>query len=66
MSACTQPGQRKGRIFTRSDNQMHLRRQVLKQKDESMVDRVGLNKMVVVKHEDELVWKAADFIKQQS
>ena len=49
-----QPGQGEMRILTGGDDQVHLRRQVLEQKGEGLVDRLGLNQMVVVKDEDEI------------
>ena len=48
-----EPGQGKLWILTGGDDQVHLRRQVLDQKGEGLVDRFGLNQVVVVKDEDE-------------
>ena len=43
---------------------MHLGRQVLEQKGEGFVNRFGINHMVVVQDEDEIVRDGGDFIEQ--
>ena len=57
-------GTRKWRVFTGGDDQMDLRRQVLEQKGEGLVNRVGVYHVVVVKDEDESVRDGGDFIEQ--
>ena len=49
-----QPGQRQRRILAGGDDQVHLRRQVFEQKGQGLVDRLGINDVVVVEDEDEL------------
>ena len=51
-------------ILTGGDDQVHLRRQVLEQKGEGSVNRFGINHVVVVKDEDEIVRDSGDFIEQ--
>ena len=48
-----EPGQGQRWILTGGDDQVHLWRQVLDQKGEGLVDRFGINHVVVVKDEDE-------------
>ena len=43
---------------------MHLRRQVFQQKGEGIVDRFGLNHVVVVEDEEEIVRDGGDLIEQ--
>ena len=43
---------------------MHLWRQVLEQKGEGIVNRLGINHVVVVEDEDEMVRDGGDFIEQ--
>ena len=47
-----QPGQGQGRILAGGDDQVHLRRQVLEQKGESVVDGLGIDQVVVIEDED--------------
>ena len=51
-------------ILTGGDDQVHLRRLVLEQKSEGLVNRFGINHMVVVKDEDEIVRDGGNFIEQ--
>ena len=51
-------------ILTGGDDQVHLGWQVLEQKCEGMVNRFGINHVVVVKNEDEIVRDGGDFIEQ--
>ena len=51
-------------ILTGGDDQVHLRRQVLEQKGEGIVNRFGINHMVVVKNQDKIVRDGGDFIEQ--
>src|SRR5687768_6722526 len=37
---------------------------MLKQKGKSIVNRFGINQVVVVKHKQEIVWEDGDFIEQ--
>ena len=59
-----QPGQGQMWILTGGDDQVHLWRQVLEQKGEGFVNRFGINHMVVVQDEDEIVRDGGDFIEQ--
>ena len=51
-------------ILTGGNDQVHLWRQVLEQKGEGLVNRFGINNVVVVKDEDEIVRDGGDFIEQ--
>ena len=51
-------------ILTGGDDQVHLWRQVLEQKGEGIVNRFGINHVVVVQDEDEIVRDGGDFIEQ--
>ena len=51
-------------ILTGGDDQVHLRRQVLEQKGEGIVNRFGIDHVVVVKDEDEIVRDGGDFVEQ--
>ena len=60
-----QTSQRKRRILAGSDDQVHLWRQVLKQKGERIVYWFGINNVIVVKDKDEaLPGDGGDFIDQ--
>ena len=52
------------RIFTGGDDQVHLRRQVLEQKGEGLVNRFGIDHVVVVQDEDEIVREGGDLVEQ--
>ena len=58
------PGQGQLWILTGGDDQVHLRRQVLDQKGEGVVNRFGLNQVVVVKDEDEAFRDGGDLVDQ--
>ena len=51
-------------ILTGGDDQVHLWRQVLEQKGQGLVNRFGINHVVVVKDEDEIVRDGGNFIDQ--
>ena len=51
-------------ILAGGDDQVHLWRQVLEQKGEGIVNRFGINHMVVVQDKDEMVRDGGDFIEQ--
>ena len=51
-------------ILTGGDDQVYLWRQVLDQKGEGIVNRFGINRMVVIQDEDEIVRDGGDFIEQ--
>ena len=51
-------------ILAGGDDQVHLCGQVLEQKGESLVNRFGINQVVVVKNESELIREGGDFIEQ--
>ena len=52
------------RVLTGGDDQVHLWRQVLEQKGEGIVNRSGIDHVVVVEDEDEIVRDGGDFIEQ--
>ena len=43
------------RILTGSDDEMHLRRQVLDQKGKGVVNRSGIDNVIVIQNEDKIV-----------
>ena len=51
-------------IFAGSDDQVHLRRQVLEQKGDGMVNRFGIDFVVIVQDEHEIVREGGDFIEE--
>ena len=51
-------------ILAGGNDQVHLWRQVLEQKGEGIVNRFGINHMVVVQDKDEIVRDGGDFIEQ--
>ena len=50
-----QPGEGQARVLAGGDDQVHPRRQVLEQKGEGLVVRPGIEHVVVVQDEDEVV-----------
>ena len=64
LTSDAQASQRERRILSGGDHQVHLRGQVLDQKGESIVNGFGINHMVIIKDEDEIVRDGCDFIKQ--
>ena len=59
-----QPGQGEVRILAGGNDQVDMGRQMLEQKGEGVVDRFGLNHVVIVEHEDEAALETGDFIEQ--
>ena len=59
-----QPGQRQRRILTGGDHQVHRWRQVREQEGEGVVDRFGIDHMVVVEDKDEIVRQGGDLVEQ--
>ena len=59
-----QPGQGERRILAGGDHQVHPRRQVLEQEGEGIVDRFGIDRVVVVEDEDEIVREGGDLVEQ--
>ena len=59
-----QAGQGELRILAGGDDQVQLRRQVLEQKGEGIVNRLGIDHMVVVEDEDERVREGGDLVEQ--
>ena len=51
-------------ILTGGDDQVHLWRQMLEQKGEGLVNRFGINHVIVIQDEDEMVRDGGDFIEQ--
>ena len=62
LAAGAQPGQRKRRVLTGGDDKVHLRRQVLQQKGQGLVDRWSVDGVVVVQHQQETVWQGRDVV----
>ncbi len=52
------------RILTGGDDQVHLWRQMLEQEGKGIVNRFGINNVVIVKDEDKIVRDGGDFIEQ--
>ena len=59
-----QPRQGELRILTGGDDQVHRWRQVLDQKGERLVHRLGLNDVVVVQDEEEMSREGSNFVEQ--
>ena len=59
-----QASQRERRILTGGDDQMHLRRQVFDEEGQCIVNRFGINYVVVVKDENEIIGDGSNFIEQ--
>ena len=59
-----EPGQRQRRILAGGDDQVHPRRQVLKQKGHGTVNRFGIKNVVVVKDKDETFREGGDLVDQ--
>src|ERR671916_2120492 len=53
-------------ILTGSDDQVHPWRQVLEQKDEGIVNRSGVNNVVVIEDQDEIVRDGGGLVEQGS
>ena len=52
-------------ILTRGDHQVHLGRRVLDQKSEGIVNRFGINHVIVIEDKDEIVRDGGNFIDQR-
>ena len=50
MATGTQGGQGQGRVGTAGDDKMHLWRQMVEQKGDATVDRLGVDNVEVIKH----------------
>ena len=59
-----QAGQGQRWILAGGDDQVHLRRQVFEQKGKGLINRFGINRVVVIQDEDEIVRDGGDFIEQ--
>ena len=66
LTADAQAGQRQGRVFAAGDDQVHLRRQVLDEEGQGLVNRFGIDQVVVVKDENEIVGDGGNFVEQGS
>ena len=64
LAAGTQPGQGEMRIFTGGDDQVHLRRYMFEQKGESVIDRSGLDYMIIVENQDKIIRDGGDLVEQ--
>src|SRR5512141_2615812 len=51
-------------ILAGGDDQVHLGWQVLEEKGEGIVNRFGINRMIVIQDEDEIVLDGGNFIEQ--
>src|SRR4028119_1468271 len=63
-AAGAQPGQGQIWILTGGDDEVHPRRQVIEQKGEGFVDRFGIDCVVVVQDQDEIVLQGCDLVEQ--
>ena len=63
-AAGAEPGQGEARILAGGNDQVDMGRLMLEQKGEGVVDRFGLNHVVIVEHEDEAALETGDFIEQ--
>jgi len=64
LSAGAQPSQGQVWILAGGDDQVHLWRQVLKQKGDCIIYWFGIKNVIVVKDKDEIVRDGDDFIDQ--
>ncbi len=64
LAAGAQPGQGQVRVLTRRHHQVHLRRQVLEQEGESLVDRSGLHYVIVIQDDYEALREGGDLVEQ--
>jgi len=62
LRAGTQTGQWQQRILAGNDNKVHLRRQMVQQKRNSIIDRLGVYQVKVVKNENKIIRNSGDFI----
>ena len=59
------PRQGQVRVLAGGDDQVHPRRHVLQKKGEGIVDRPGVDGVIIVEHEDEIFRHGADFIQER-
>ena len=59
-----QAGQRQRRIFAGGDDQVHLWRLVFDEEGQGLIDRSGIERMVVIEHEDERIRDGGDVVEQ--
>ena len=64
LAPCAEAGERESRIGARGDHHVHLRRQVLEQERDPLVDVLRVDEVVVVEHEDEPLRRRAELIHQ--
>ena len=57
-------GQGQGWVLAGGDHQVHLRRQVIEQKGEGLVDWFRIDHVVIIQDQDEMVRDGGDFIEQ--
>lgn len=60
-----QTGQGQPGIFTGSDHQVHLRRQVREQESERIVNRLGIDNVVIIQDEGKRAREGCDIIDQR-
>ena len=58
------PSKYKSRVGAGGDDQVHPWRQMVEQKGDGIVNRLGFDNVVVVEDEAQVVWEARDFIEQ--
>ena len=58
------PGQRECGILSGGDDQVQLRRQMIDQKSERLIDRFGIKCMVIIQHQHHPIGDHGDFVQQ--
>lgn len=61
----SQPGQRQRRVGAAGDHQVELGRQVLQQEGHPVLDLAGVDDVVVVEHQHDLVRERAELVEQR-
>ena len=66
LAACSQTRQRESRICATDDHQVQLWWEMLEQIHHLIVDLAGINQVIVVEDEHDLVRKSAEVVEQQA
>jgi hypothetical protein len=64
--AGTQARDRQRRVFTGGDDQMHLGRQVVDDKGKRLINRLCINKVIVIQNEEKAIGHCRDLVEQSS
>ena len=64
MAPGAQAGQRQIWIFTRGDEQVHLRRLVFDEESQGLIDRLGIDRVVVIQDEQKVLRDGGNFVEQ--